>query len=225
MRRFFRRYVLHNLGLKILALLIAVILWAAVTRDPMAEIALNVPIEFHHVPENLEISSEVIPQAQIRISGPARVLRELAQTDIHPVIDLQGVTAGEKTFDLTAKQIHLPRETEVVQVVPTQLRVSFDRRMTREVEVKPRVTGTFASGYRILDTKVVPDKIEIVGPEHRVRLIENAVTDPVDATGVLGSATFSTNVFIADPLVRPVTPGPVRVTVTTEKNSTKPGAP
>ncbi len=225
MRRFLRRYVLHNLGLKILALVIAVVLWAAVTRDPVAEIALNVPIEFHHVPENLEISSEVIPQAQIRISGPARVLRDLAQTDIHPIIDLQGVTAGEKTFDLTSKQIHLPRDVEVVQVVPTQLRVSFDRRMTRQVEIKPRVTGTFASGYRILETKVSPDTVEIVGPEHRVQMVENAVTDPVDATGVLGSATFSTNIYIPDPLVRPVKPGPVKVTVTTEKNSSKPGVP
>lgn len=225
MNRFFRRYIAHNLGLKILSLLIAVILWAAVTRDPMAEVALNVPIEFHHVPENLEISSEVIPQAQIRIRGPARVVRELAQTDVHPVIDLEGVTPGEKTFDLTTKQIHLPREAEVVQVVPTQLRVSFDRRMTREVEVKPRVTGTFASGYRILSATVDPNRIAIVGPERRVNLIEDAVTDPVDATGVLGTATFSTNVFIADPLVRPVKPGLVRVTVTTEKNLTKPGAP
>jgi diadenylate cyclase len=225
MKRFFRRYVAHNLGLKILALLIAIILWASVTRDPMAEVAINVPIEFHHVPENLEISSEVIPQAQIRVSGPARVVRDLAQTDIHPVIDLAGVTPGEKTFDLTTRQIRLPRGVEFVQVVPTQLRISFDRRMTREVEIKPRVTGTFASGYRILEAKVDPQRIEIAGPEHRVKMIDSAVTDPVDATGVLGTATFHTNVFIADPLVRPVRPEPVRVTVTTEKNLSKPGAP
>lgn len=224
MKRFFRRYIQHNLGLKILAVIIAVILWAAVTRDPMAEIAINVPIEFHNVPENLEISSEVIPQAQIRVSGHARVLRDLAQTDIHPVIDLTGVTPGEKTFDLT-RQLHLPRGVELDQVVPTQLRLSFDRSMQREVEIRPRVTGTFASGYRILEAKVEPERMQIIGPEHRVKLIENAVTDPVDATGVLGTATFETNVFIADPLVRPVKPGPVRVTVTTEKNSPKPGVP
>jgi YbbR domain-containing protein len=225
MNRFFRRYVAHNIGLKILSLVIAVVLWAVVTRDPMAEIALNVPIEFHHVPKNLEISSEVIPQAQIRIRGPVRVIRDIAQTDVHPIIDLEGVTPGEKTFDLTTKQIHLPRQVDVVQVVPTQLRVSFDRRMTKEVEVKPRVTGTFASGYRILSATVEPNRIAIVGPERRVKMIDDAVTDPVDATGVLGTATFLTNVFIADPLVRPVNPEPVRVTVTTEKNLPKPGAP
>ncbi len=221
---FLDRYVFHNFWLKALSLIIAVGLWFAITRDPVAEIAFNVPIEFHNVPEGLEISSEVLPQAQIRVSGPARVVRELVETDIHPIIDLQGVIPGERTFDLRPKQIRLPKDAEVVQVVPTQLRVAFDRRATREIEVKPRVTGTFASGFRILQVKVDPPMVEIVGPAHRVEIMENAVTDPVDATGVMGDATFSTNVFIADPLVRLVKPGPVRVTVTTEKNS-KAGVP
>lgn len=221
---YFREHVFHNIGLKILSLLIAVALWATVTRDPVAEVALTVPIEFHHVPENLEISSEVIPQAQIRVRGPARVIRGLDAAEIHPVLDLEGSTPGERTYDLTSKQIHLPRDAEVVQVVPTQLRVSFDKRATREIEVKPRVTGTFASGYRIEKVEVDPSTIQIVGPEHRLKMIDSAVTDPVDATGVMGSATFTTHVFIADPLVRPVKNEPVHVTVTTEKSS-KPEVP
>lgn len=224
-RRFFRRYVAHNFGLKFLALLIAIGLWYSVTRDPVAEIAVNVPIEFHNVPEKLVISSEVIPQAQIRLRGPARVVRQIAQEDIHPIIDLVGVVPGERTFDLTSKQIHLPRQVEVVQVVPTHLKISFDRSARKEVEIKPRVTGSFASGYRILEAEVSPLTVEIVGPEQRVKMIENAVTDPVDATGVMGRASFTTNVYLADPLVRPVKPDPVRVTVITEKNSQKPGVP
>lgn len=222
---FYRDHVAHNFGLKVISLLIAVGLWWAVSRDPVAEIAVNVPIEFHNIPEKLDISSEFIPQAQIRVRGPARIVREMAQTDIHPIIDLQGVTPGERTFDITPRQIQLPHEAEVVQVIPTQLRVDFDTRERREVEVKPRVTGTFVSGYRIVETTVEPRTIEIVGPQRRVQMIENAVTDPVDATGVMGKASFTTNVFIADPLVRPAKPVPIRVTVVTEKNSTKPGVP
>jgi YbbR domain-containing protein len=153
------------------------------------------------------------------------VLRQLAQEDIHPIIDLQGVVPGERTFDLTSRQIHLPREASVVQVVPSHLKISFDRSARKEVDIKARVTGSFASGYRILEAQVDPVRVEIVGPEQRVRMIENAVTDPVDATGVMGRASFTTNVYIADPLVRPVKPDPVRVTVITEKNSQKPGVP
>lgn len=225
MSRFLQRYVAHNFGLKLLSLLIAVGLWYSVAHDPVAEIAINVPIELHNVPDNLVVSSEMIPQAQIRVRGPARVIRQLQPEQIHPIIDLTGVVPGEKTFDLTTRQIHLPSDAEVVQVVPSHLRISFDHSARKEVEIKPRVTGSFASGYRIVGAQVEPSQIEIVGPEQRVKMIENAITDPVDATGVMGRASFITNVYIPDPLVHPVKPAPVRVTVITEKNTQSSGAP
>jgi hypothetical protein len=59
----------------------------------------------------------------------------------------------------------------------------------------------------------------IVGPEKRVDAIENALTDPVDATGVVGKATFTTHAYVNDPLVRVQKPGPIHVTVTTGKPS------
>ena len=65
MKDFLRRHVLHNFGLKLLSLALAVALWLAVTRDPVAEVAVDVPIEFHNIPQNLEISSENVPRAQI----------------------------------------------------------------------------------------------------------------------------------------------------------------
>ncbi len=69
---FLRRYVFNNLGLKLISLALAVGLWLAVARDPVAEVAVEVAIEFHNIPQNLEISSENIPRAQIRLRGPER---------------------------------------------------------------------------------------------------------------------------------------------------------
>jgi diadenylate cyclase len=223
--RFLREYVFHNFFLKLTSLLLAVLLWWAVARDPRVEIALTVPIEFHNMPGELEISSEKVPQAEIRVRGPARVVRELSSADIHPVLDLQGAGIGEKTFDLTQREIRLDHDLEVVQVVPAQFRVSLDRRTSREVEVHPRVIGTFASGFRILETITDPKKITIIGPDKRVNSIESAITDTVDATGVMGRATFTTNAYIADPLVRVAKPVPIHVTVITEKHPGKAGAP
>ena len=72
MRDFLHRHVLHNLGLKLISLGLAVGLWLAVARNPVAEVAVEVPIEFHNIPQDLEISSENIPRAQIRLRGPER---------------------------------------------------------------------------------------------------------------------------------------------------------
>src|SRR4051794_16181766 len=95
---FFHRHVLHNLGIKLLSLALAVGLWMAVASDPPAEIAVTLPIQFLNIPENLEISSENIPQAQLRVRGPQRIVRRLQPADISAEIDLGEMKAGERTF-------------------------------------------------------------------------------------------------------------------------------
>lgn len=220
-----RALLFDHFGLKVLALFIAFAMWWGVAHDPVIEVPINVPIEFHNVPDSLEISSEVIPTVQIRVSGPTRVVRDLAQTDIHPVLDLRNAAPGERTYNLTPRLITVPTDVKIVQIVPSQFRVSFDSRETKTVDVRPRVIGTFASGYRISSTETDPATLTIVGPARRLRSIDNAITDPVDATGVIGRATFTTQAYIADPLVHVRDPQPIRVTVITEKASARNSAP
>lgn len=213
----FRRYVLHNFGLKVISVGMAAALWWAVARDPEAEVAVEVPIEFHHIPDNLEISSEHIPVAQIRVRGPGRVVRQVRPSDVHAEIDLTGSKPGERTFDLSSEQVRQPRDLDVVQVVPSQLHLTFDDRLTREVEVHARVVGTFAQGYRIERVLVAPAKIAISGPQKRVEAVEAVITDPVDVSGTMGRGTFITHAYVSDPLVQVVRPEAIRVTVIMEK--------
>jgi YbbR domain-containing protein len=219
MTDFFRHYVWHNLGLKIVSVALATALWLAVARDPVAEIALQVPIEFRNVPENLEINAEYIPLAQLRLRGPERLVRRLQASDVHPEIDLAGAKPGERTFDLTAQQIHKPYELDVVQVVPGQFHLTFDTRMIRSVPIRPRVTGNFAAGYSINRISAEPLMTTIIGPRARVGAVENAITDPVDASGLVDRGTFVTHAYVPDPLIQVVDPGAIRVTVIMQKNA------
>jgi len=223
MKDFIGRRIRHNFGLKLLALVMAIGLWLAVSRDPVAEVAVEVPIEFHHVPDSLEISSENVPAAQIRVRGPERLIHRLQPSEVHAEIDVSFVRPGERTFQLTAQQIQKPHDVEVVQVVPSQFQLDFDTRMTRDVEIHPRVIGTFAQGYRIENVSVVPPSITITGPKKRVEAVEFAITDPVDVSGTMGHATFPTHAYVPDPLVQVVHPGPVRVTVMMERGSADTG--
>jgi YbbR domain-containing protein len=217
---FLRRWVLHNFWLKILSLLIATGLWLAIAPDEeTAEVAVRVPIEFQHVPQHLEISSVTIPEAQIRVRGPERLIRQLRSTDLHAELELGDAKPGERTFDLTAEQIRHQRDLHIVQVVPGQVHLSFDARLTREVKIHPKVTGNFAAGEQIARVLVDPENITITGPAHHVEAVDAAATDPVDASGVLTQSTFVTNVYIPDALVQVVQPMPVRVTVIMEKSA------
>jgi YbbR domain-containing protein len=207
----FQRYVLHNFGLKALSLLLASVCWFWISRDEQpAEVALRAPIVFQHVPSQLEISSESIPEAQIRVRGPERVIRQLRANEVQAEIDLVDAKAGDRTYELTSQQVRHPRDVTVVQVVPSQLRLAFDTPSSRVVEIHPRVTGNFAAGELKVDAD--PPRVTITGPSHHVDKVVEATTDPVDAAGIRGSGVFTTNVYVADPLVQ-VNPTSVRVTI------------
>lgn len=218
MTAFFQRYVLHNFVLKLMSLLLASGLWFLISPDEQpAEVAVRAPIVFQHVPSQLEISSEMIPEAQIRVRGPERVIRQLQAREIHAEIELADVQPGERTFDLTSQQVRHPRDVTVVQVVPSQLHLAFDTRLTREVEIHPRATGNFPDGEQIVKADADPPCISITGPRHHVEKIDSATTDPIDATGTRGSGVFTTNVYVSDPLVQVVQTTSIRVTVLVQK--------
>jgi len=213
----FQRYVLHNFTLKLLSLLLAAGLWMMIARDEQpAEVALHAPIVFKNVPQHLEISTELIPEAQIRLRGPERAIHQLQPNEIHAEIDLADVQPGVRTFDLTSQLVRHPREVHIVQVVPSQLQLTFDTRLTREVEIRPNIIG-LADGEKIVKTD--PPRIMITGPKRHVEKIDAATTDPIDATGAHGSAAFTTNAFVADPLVQVVQNTSMLVTVTVDSTA------
>ena len=215
MKEFFRRYVLHNLLLKLIALVCAILLWSAVSREPVVETAYSVPVELHQVPPNLEITTVGIPLAQVRLRGPERRLRQLAAADVHPVINLSGSGTGEHTYDLTASQVHVPYNIEVVQVTPSQIRIGFDRSLVRQIGIHPRITGQFEPGFGVQRVTAEPATITVVGPQARLAAANAAITDPIDVSDVRGTATFTTNAYVPDPLVRELKPEQIHVTVVT----------
>jgi YbbR domain-containing protein len=218
-----RHLIFDHALLKLTSLIIAILMWYGVAHDPVAEVSLRVPIEFSRPPKGLDYSSDVIPQAQLRLRGPARVLRDLAVESVHAVIDLRDATPGEHTYDLTMDQIQVPHEVEVVQVTPSRLRLNFDTRATRQVAVKPRIVGTIPPGYRIESVIADPAMLTISGPARHVNAVEDAMTDTVDVTGVAGQASFETMAYLPDPLVHVSGSGPIHVIVKTQKTSSKAG--
>jgi YbbR domain-containing protein len=221
---FLRRYVFHNFALKLVALAAAVMLWVAVARDPIDYVAVKVPVEFQHAPDNLEISTENIPEVQIRVRGPGRVVRQLAQSEVHAVIDLAGAKPGEHTYDLAGPQIRLPREIELVQVVPPQLQLTFDWSAWRDIPIQARVLGlnpALPSAVR-----VEPPTALILGPKKQVEDIHSAYTDAIDVAGITGETRFSgVHIFVTDPMVRVTHPLIVSVVVTPGNQSGAPAPP
>ena len=106
-----------------------------------------------------------------------------------------------------------------MQIIPSQLHLSLDTRLTHEVEVRPRLTGldNLPAGEQVVKVDLDPSRITIVGPRRHVEKIDSATTDPIDITGTLGKGVFTTSVYVPDPLVQIEQVTSVRVTVVVQK--------
>ena len=198
-------------------------MWFGVARDPVAEISLQIPVEFSRPPEGLDYISDVVPQAQIRLRGPARVLRDLPQENVHAIIDLQGAVPGEHTYDLTTDQIQVPHDVEVMQVTPSRLRLIFDQHESARSPSSRASSARCPPDIASQSVTADPATLTITGPARHVNAVEYALTDAVDATGVTGLASFETMAYLPDPLVHLTGTGPIRVIVITQKTSSKAG--
>lgn len=121
-----QKWFTENLGLKLLSLALAAGLWVAFGGDTVTEAVFQVPLEFRNVPANLEVFSEQ-QTAQLRIRGPSRVLQQARRSDFALRVDLSPVTGpGERTFPLVAENVEVPASLEVVQLVPPEVKLTFE---------------------------------------------------------------------------------------------------
>ena len=212
------RLVFHNSWWKLLALAIAVVLWALVASEPELSEFATVRLEYRNLPDDLEISSDPVTSASLELRGPSGELRGVGD-GIQPavVIDMSDVQPGERTFTIGAGNVKLARGVRMVRSIPSEVRFIFEHRLVRLVPVVVRFTGQGQNGYTVARQSVTPDRLEIAGPASRVARIAAAVTDPVDLSSVVGVSQFRVNAFVDDSFVRFHSSPQVVVTVAMKK--------
>lgn len=119
--RWLRRWVLHNWGLKLLALGLALLLWTTYTAEPLSEIGFVVPIEIRDVPDAIELAGEVPTQAQVRVRGRPALLRRLKPYELAIDVNLVDAEPGEKLVPLTTEKMAVPYGATIVRITPPQI--------------------------------------------------------------------------------------------------------
>lgn len=203
------RWITDHFGWKILALALAFVIWALVASEPELSTFVNVRLEYKNLPEDAVISSEPVTNVALELRGPSGELRGMSfgpatEGGIRPavILDMAGVESGEHTFAIGAGNVRLPRGVHLVRALPSEVRLAFERRITRMVPVMPRFAGEGENGYLVSQYSVEPEQLEVGGPASHVERITVVVTDPIDVSSVVGTSQFRVNAYVDDPFVR-----------------------
>ena len=209
--------VTHNLGWKLLSLVIAVVVWGIVANEPELSTFATVGVEYKNLPDDLEINSDPVNVVKLELRGPSGELRRVADGEARPevILDLSRVQPGERTFPIDDGNVKLVRGVRMVRAIPSEVRFHFEKRAEKSVKVTPRFTER--NGYQVTDFSVNPETLAIAGPASRVARVVTVVTDPVDIPAQAGTFDYPVNAFVDDQYVRFPAPPRVTVTVTVRK--------
>ena len=167
------------LGLKLLSVGLAVLLWLFVSGEDVVERGLRVPLEFQQFPGGLELMGEAPSNVDVRVRGASSALSQLGAGDIVAQIDLKSAGPGRRLYQLTPEQVRVPYGVQVVQVTPPSIALAFENSLSKSVPVTPSLEGEPAPGFVVGTVSVDPPAVEVVGPQSAVTRVTEAITEAV----------------------------------------------
>jgi len=208
------RLLVHNFWWRLLALVIAVAIWAVVASEPELSTFTTVPIEYRNLPHDLEMSSAPVESVTLELRGPAGELSGIRESRSPSVVlDMSDITPGAHRFTVDNGDVRLARGVHLERAIPPEVRLEFDWRLERAVPIQVRFASAAPAHYQ-----VSPAQLTIVGPARRVQGVSSAVTDRLDVSSVRGTAALHVHAFVDDPYIRFQSSPDITVTVTTRKN-------
>jgi YbbR domain-containing protein len=211
-----RKLLFDNLGLKLVSLLLAYLLWFNVSSEPVVERALTVPVEFLNTPPNLEISNDYTKNLDVHVSTRRGALSG-GSVNISVLIDLRDAHEGERIIPIGDADVRKPEGVTVLHVTPSRITLVLERTGHKLVRVEPQLTGLPAAGYQVTSVAATPGEIMVTGPESRVQKVVKAVTETIDISNAKASVDREVNVDVADAKLRIDRVSPVRVQVLIEE--------
>lgn len=118
----------RNLGWKLLAVILAVLLWIAVEGEPELLTVQSIPVYYRNVQPSLALVDNPPSAVRIQLRGPADILSSGNLSSVAVLLDLAGVTEpGEKTFTVSHENVSLPMGVNFVRSDPSELKLHLDR--------------------------------------------------------------------------------------------------
>ena len=167
-----------NLGLKVLALIIAVGLWLAGQRD--IERSIEVPVEVRNLPAGLMLMDNRVDFVVLRLSGPRRLVSTFDAETLKLGLDLSAAKPGPASFPVSSSSLNIPRGVTVSRITPPLINLRIEPVLRRLLPVSVRFANKLPAAFKIAELSTNPDRVWVSGPADDVRGMAAAETVPLE---------------------------------------------
>jgi YbbR domain-containing protein len=177
-------FLTRNVRYKLLALTTSLVLWGVAHGTADIERGYDIPVVFTNLSDKLVIVDQNSDVVNVRMRGSRAGLRRMALEGFEYPVDATGARAGGANFEVDLGQIEFPRGVTPVSRSPSNLLVTFERRASRVVRVKPDLSGEPAEGFVVAGVDLDPTEVRITGAAGEVRRRGEVTTESIDVSGL-----------------------------------------
>ena len=188
-----KKIITNNFGLKVTALCLAFFVWAMIAgkERSYSERILEVRVEYFNVSQNIDVSSVKPEKVRLTVKGTSKELKNITPEDFKIKIDLKDVTEGTRLNYYTEDYLQSPEGIRNMDVHPRMIEITVKEFITREAAVRVRYKGRLKRGIRLIERRVVPEKVKIFGYKSQIGTITTIEgADHINLSEIEGSRSF-----------------------------------
>ncbi len=173
-----KKYVLNEIRLKILALVLAAILWFSMTYVGDKKIGYCVPVVFENLSKSFAVTEVDTDDVLITLDGPLSVLKNLGPEDIKVSVNLSKVREGRHNLSIKKSDILVPSGVKIESLKPDYVVVEVDKIVEKQLRTVVKLDDKWIGIYRVVSWS--PKRVVIEGPEGLIDKRGPIETIPVD---------------------------------------------
>ncbi len=184
-------WIRKNTGQKIVALLIASMLWLAfgyqrdwVQRD------YTVPVEYKGIPQGWYIEEPKIFDAKVMLTGSIQAFNLFDPTYMKIVIDLSDIVQGQQDINITKKMIKLPSNINLEKVKPSKINIMAYKLYSKTLPVTVKTSGECPPGRILRNITVSPGALNALVPNTLLNKNIEIYTETIDLSAINETVTI-----------------------------------
>jgi YbbR domain-containing protein len=169
-----KKAITNNLGLKIFALILSILLWCYIYFVYGAKInkTASIQVQVTNVPQDLSVSLSN-NYINVTFAAPARIAEQV-EKNIRIVMDLSGIGPGTFTRKIN---VEAPKEAEIISINPDEIEITIERIITKEFSIRGVINGSVANGNIIGKPEIIPQVVTVQGVESIVNSVKEAIVE------------------------------------------------
>lgn len=198
--------LLNNLGLKIISLVFAFIVWMAIVNisNPIVSDDCDVVLEVKNgnALESRNLTYEINGKSTINVKYNVRARDQslIRASDFHAYIDLKDYNVTEAipvTVEISKEKESLIVEKENITAKPMVVRIKTENLQRKQFALGVKVLGETEDGYALGTVTLSPETVWVKGPESQIGKI-NSMGIEIDIAGANADRTDVTQPLFYD---------------------------